>query len=56
MKVTGFDVEGWNWVELVGVNTAVSECGPGLSGLKGPTATPAATATGVLRLVVASLN
>lgn len=41
---------------LVGLNTAVSEWGPGLSWVKGPMAVLAMTLTGAPRLVVPSLN
>lgn len=51
-----FDVEGLNFVELVGVNIAVSECEPLLRTLMGPTAMPPATGAGLPRLVVPSLN
>jgi hypothetical protein len=49
-------VEGWNLLGLVGLNTALSEWVPGRRVLTGPIAIPATTGTGMLRLVVPSLN
>ena len=56
MTVTVLEVEGWNFVGFVGVNTALSECEPGLSALTGPMAMPATTGTGAPRLADPSLN
>ena len=54
--VTVFDVEGWNRVGFVGVNTALSGWVPGLSVLTGPIAMPAMTGTGAPRLAAPFLN
>jgi len=54
--VTVVDVEGWNWVGLVGVKTALSGCARGLSVLMGPIAMPAITGTEAPRGVVPSVN
>ncbi|MGH3820634.1 MAG: hypothetical protein ACRDRE_23395, partial [Pseudonocardiaceae bacterium] len=56
MNITVFDVEGLNIVGLAGVNTAVSECGPGRRNTKKPTATLPLTCTGEPILVIPSWN
>jgi hypothetical protein len=54
--VTVVDVEARNLAGLLGINTALSGCVPGLSALVAPRATPATTGTGAPRLAEPSLS